>query len=113
MPLDLVDFKNQRGRVETLDYGTAGSLVFTWHPDRLTEEVFGAITDGERRGAFELAKVIIVPLVSSWDVTEQGVPLPITEEAVASLGLFVVSDMVQRITQGINEDDTKKASAAG
>lgn len=113
VPINLSDFKQKRGREEVIDYGEAGSITFRWMPDRLTDEVWNAIYEEGLRDPFEMARRIVLPLVSWWDITDEGEPFPISVESVGSLGLFVVADIVSRIHQGLNETDTKKGSGGG
>lgn len=118
MPISLSEFKDKRGKKETIEYDTGDSIVFRWHPDRMTDEIYTAMMDAvskpkETISPFEIGRSIIVPLVSEWDITDGGKPFAITEKNVSSLGLFICMDLVECIQAGVSEQITKKGSSTG
>lgn len=100
------------------------SLAIKWNPANLTQEVWDEMMvmnkkqkAGEDINPFETARVIVVPLMSWWDLQEDDHPevqYPITPENVAGFGL----DFVLAAANVIQADfkigpDTKKGSGDG
>jgi hypothetical protein len=123
MPLDLKDLYAGRQRRIDIDLGENEegeplSLSFKWSPEKYTKQVHAALQDArESRDAFLIAEAVIVPLVTWWDLTENGKPYPITTANVEALGLFIEMQMMFAIESDFevpaNLKGTSAASSSG
>lgn len=114
MPISLSEFKSKRGKLETIDYGDGDSISFRWRPDRLDDDLFEALSEAsESKNPMEANKRVICAVVTEWDVTDQGMPYPITPENVGALGIFIQMDIIKRINAGVDESITKKGLSGG
>lgn len=123
MPLDLKDLYAGRQRRIEIDLGENEdgeplSLAFKWSPEKYTKQVHAALQNArETRDAFQIAEAVIVPLVTSWDLTEGGKPYPLTAPNVEALGLFIGMQMMLAIEADFevpaNLKGTSAASSSG
>lgn len=118
MPVELMDFVAKRERKLAVPINDEGdTLDIRWNPTAMTPEVYAAIQDlvskkGETQeevDPFEAARVVIHPLMTFWDITNGGVPYPVTVENIANLGLPFVMTVASAIQADLTVSaDTKK-----
>lgn len=98
------------------------TLDIKWSPAQLTEEVWDQMAEHFHRAPdddksvspFDIARQIVAPLLTWWDLTVDGEPYPITAENIAGFGL----GFVMALGAAIQDDfaigaDTKKGSGGG
>lgn len=118
---EVKDAKQKRERKLEIPLNNEGdSLAIKWSPANLTPDVYEAIvafvdrTKGAAQDPLEVARVIVVPLMTWWDLTDGGEPYPITAENVADFGV----DWIRAVATAIQDDwqtgpATKKGSGGG
>ena len=119
MPVDLTDIYEIATRKLTLKIGEGedDSITFRWSPAKYTRSVhegLRAATSGDEQDPFAVAEASLVPLIVSWDVTSKGKPAPVTQENIASLGIFICQKMCLLLTDDMGDfREIKKDSDAG
>lgn len=112
MPVELKDLKLARARKIDVD----GYFAIDWNPTNMTPSVYAALEawrESADRDPFHLADVYLAPLITGWDIVDDGQPYPVNADNIKALGI----DLVLRLGDLIDADykldrETKKGSAA-
>lgn len=102
MPLDLKAYKSKT-RTVTVPVGEE-SIVFSYFPAVFTPNRQKEMSRLKEDDADLMAKYL-KPLLSDWDLTDEGKKVPITTEGIGSLSF----ELLNLIFQGIVDDVTLKA----
>lgn len=104
MPLDLGHLQTNTKALR-IDYGEAGDVNVTYRPANLTETSIrqlraiqaSATTIDTMEEKLAALNTLLRQLVVSWDLTRDGVPIPLTEEALSEVPMDVRGDIVTAI----------------
>lgn len=115
MPVSLSDLVAKRAKTINVELGGDEPLVVTYSPDALTKDVYAGLQGAQdAKDPFLVAETVIVPLVRSWSLEDEGKPFPIDAEHVGMLGLPICQAITLALFEDINEaSDTGKGSASG
>lgn len=123
---EVTQFKKALERTVQVPINEGETLAVKWSPQNVSPEFWdqmeadsraavAAREKGEQfdRNPFDLATRVLLPLMTWWDLTVEGEPLPITVENIVSFGLPFVMAASDAIQQDFKiGESTKKVSGA-
>lgn len=97
MPLDIAQLPDP-GLPFMVDFGAAGKLVGVWNPNRLTTHVLTQLNEVEPAQTVSA----MCDLVTEWDLTKDGQPVPPSADHVTNQVPWVVArDVAQELKRQI------------
>lgn len=109
MPLDLGDLLARVAEVD-VDYGD-GSFAVRYRPEAITVDLVEALGADEGDDVRRLALLVdvLARVVAGWDVTEEGIPLPVTPECLRRFPLRMLVAVVAAITADVADPNRTTA----
>ena len=111
MPLDLARLAAGVAHVE-IAYADE-LLALDYRPERVTGRTFGLLARAQRSQDLDLGALYadLAGLLVSWDLTEDGVPVPTDAAGLERLGMTLVGAILQGLLQDAASSPTRAAAA--
>lgn len=90
-----IDLLYKRVAPAQVTYGDDFVINLTFRPDKYVAELHNKIVaDRTQNPTFDEITDALDELVIGWDLTDQGVPVPVTREALNALPIMLLRDML-------------------
>jgi hypothetical protein len=100
MPLDLQSYK---ATVKSVSVAVGGeTLSVSYRPSELTPRFLKELKEKSTGGDAETTAEMLFHILTKWDVTDGGNPVPLTPEILASLGFDLLNAIVQAVMEDLN-----------
>lgn len=102
MPLDLQNLQDESATCH-IGYGAAGEINLVYRPNAITEKMIRQlrILEDEENRDFDANMAalngLIIRLVVSWDLTNKGVPIPLTDDGLSDVPIKIRTDVLNAI----------------
>src|SRR5579859_234614 len=111
MPLDLHRLISNTAEA-SVDYGDAGTVNVVYRPGNITEKSLrelAVLNDSDNNDALtniHAMNTVLLQTLVSWDLTNNGEPVPLTVDGLADVPLHVRGDIIKAIFEDIRLDPT-------
>jgi hypothetical protein len=109
---DIQELINQCATV-TLQYRPDWSVTLEYRPERYEHRMTARLIQIEETKDIDAIVDVLMTLMSKWDVTDNGKPLPITPEVLADRPLAFLSALLGAIQEDIRTPKNDNDSATG
>lgn len=105
---------NRETRTVTVPVGDGLNLELSYYPNAYTpelEEKAAQAQSGQFAGRMLIA--MLAPVIASWNLEDNGSPLPVSEDTLRMLPMRLLTQMLQEIGEDLNPQKASASASVG